>query len=335
MEHDLIIEMQGAGSATRMTFSDLVDEYLQAKRNDLRETTLDKKRRIFASTITPLLGKIRVDKLSPLQIQKWKDSIPSRLNVSTKQNYFKELRAVLRFAVLRGYIDRSPIERVENFRDTEFQSKPLSRVRYYTAEEFAAFIDVARQEAETKNTAMAWGIYVFFNVAFWSGLRKGEIHALRWSDLDDSLKTIHVRRSLAQKLKGEDRETAPKTRSSVRDVGCPSCLVQILDEHQRRLKVFGLYRKNFRVCGVETDALRDTTIEKANTRFAEAAGLKHITIHEFRHSHASILANAGINIQEVARRLGHADIKETWQTYSHLYPSEADRAIDALDYAYK
>jgi integrase len=86
---------------------------------------------------------------------------------------------------------------------------------------------------------------------------------------------------------------------------------------------------------VETDALRDTTIEKANTRFAEAAGLKHITIHEFRHSHASILANAGINIQEVARRLGHADIKETWQTYSHLYPSEADRAIDALDYAHK
>jgi integrase len=201
MEHDLIIEMQGAGSATRMTFSDLVDEYLQAKRNDLRETTLDKKRRIFASTITPLLGKIRVDKLSPLQIQKWKDSIPSRLNVSTKQNYFKELRAVLRFAVLRGYIDRSPIERVENFRDTEFQSKPLSRVRYYTAEEFAAFIDVARQEAETKNTAMAWGVYVFFNVAFWSGLRKGEIHALKWSDLDDALKTIHVRRSLAQKLK--------------------------------------------------------------------------------------------------------------------------------------
>ena len=49
------------------------------------------------------------------------------------------------------------------------------------------------------------------------------------------------------------------------------------------------------------------------------------------HSHASLLANEGINIQEIARRLGHSDIKMTWNTYSHLYPREEERAIIILD----
>lgn len=61
------------------------------------------------------------------------------------------------------------------------------------------------------------------------------------------------------------------------------------------------------------------------------AGVKKIRIHDFRHSHASLLANAGINIQEVARRLGHSRIEMTWNTYSHLYPKEEERAIKVLD----
>lgn len=65
--------------------------------------------------------------------------------------------------------------------------------------------------------------------------------------------------------------------------------------------------------------------------FSEIAGLKHIRIHDFRHSHASLLANEGINIQEIARRLGHSDVSMTWNTYSHLYPREEERAIQILD----
>ena len=64
---------------------------------------------------------------------------------------------------------------------------------------------------------------------------------------------------------------------------------------------------------------------------AKAAGIKKITVHEFRHSHASLLCNAGINIKEIARRLGHADVNMTWKTYSHLYPAEEEKAIAVLN----
>lgn len=103
-----------------------------------------------------------------------------------------------------------------------------------------------------------------------------------------------------------------------------------MDEHKARWKAVPGFTETYKVCG-GTRSLRDTTIEKHNRRFAELAGVKKIRIHDFRHSHASLLANAGINIQEVARRLGHSRIEMTWNTYSHLYPKEEERAIKVLD----
>ena len=83
-------------------------------------------------------------------------------------------------------------------------------------------------------------------------------------------------------------------------------------------------------CGGERP-IRDTSLEKTNKKFADLAGVKRIRIHDFRHSHASLLANEGINIQEIARRLGHSNISMTWNTYSHLYPREEERAVKILN----
>ena len=83
--------------------------------------------------------------------------------------------------------------------------------------------------------------------------------------------------------------------------------------------------------GGENGVLSDTNIDLHNRRYAEAAGLPHIRIHDFRHSHASLLANEGINIQEIARRLGHAKIEMTWNTYAHLYPRESERSLSVLN----
>ena len=77
--------------------------------------------------------------------------------------------------------------------------------------------------------------------------------------------------------------------------------------------------------------LRDTSITNRSIQFAKAAGVKIIRIHDFRHSHATLLANEGINIQEIARRLGHSKIEITWNIYSHFYPKEEERALKILN----
>lgn len=174
-----------------------------------------------------------------------------------------------------------------------------------------------------------WNFYVFFNIAYYTGLRKGEIHALRWADINKNY--LSVKHSITQKLKGKgDLETPPKNKSSVRTLQIPLPLIKILKEHKKRQMQLPNFSKDSRVLG-DGRCLRDTTIQKKNILYSKLANVKTIRIHDFRHSHASLLANMGINIQEVARRLGHSKVEITWNTYSHLYPKEEEKAVAILN----
>lgn len=328
LEARLLKELKEKTETPRITVAELYQEYMSAKKHEVRETSFDKTRRICEAVILPLLGTVRIDRLSSQVLQEWKNEIgQAPLSVTTKKNYYKELNALLRYAVKRSYLIKNPLDAVGNFKDVYFEVAK-EKIHYYTPDEFLKYIAVARAEAEAKNDRKAWGLYVFFNVAFYTGMRKGEINALKWTDIDGDI--IHVRRSITQKLKGEDRETPPKNKSSHRELQMPKPLKEILREHWIRQKQDERYTNGFRVCG-GPECLRDTTVEKANQRFAEGAGLSHIRIHDFRHTHATVLVNEGINIQEIARRLGHADVKMTWNTYAHLYPREEERAVSILD----
>lgn len=176
-----------------------------------------------------------------------------------------------------------------------------------------------------------WGFYIFFLLAFFTGCRKGELNALKWSDIEGNV--IHIRRQISQKLKGiPDSETTPKSKSSNRDLQIPQHVVKKLAEHKKRQQdaAGDLFTEDFRVCG-GIGTLRDTTIDKRNRQYAKEAGLPHITIHEYRHSHASLLANNNISIQEIARRLGRSNVELTWKVYSHLYPNQEEKALEVLN----
>ena len=104
----------------------------------------------------------------------------------------------------------------------------------------------------------------------------------------------------------------------------------MLNEHKERQATLKGFTDDFRVCGGDAH-IRDSTINHRNELCAGTAGLPRIRLHDFRHSHVSVLANEGINIQEIARRLGHSKIEMTWNTYSHLYPREEERAVEILN----
>lgn len=320
----------------KISLNDLYKEYLCSKKGEVRETTLDKKKQMIGKFVLPSLGNTKVDKLSASVLQKWKNELSEAKNkkgslysLTYKNNIYKAFSALLNYAVKMEYIKENPLHNVGSFRDVNITQK--KKMDYYTADEFKRYICVAKAQAESdekKGTIIGWGFYVFFMIAFYTGMRKGEINALTWNDIDNDI--IHIQRSIAQKLKGGDRETAPKNASSVRDLQIPIPLKTALEDHHNRCKVIEGFTDEWRVCG-GIRCLRDTTIDKRNRAYADAAGLKHIRIHDFRHSHASVLINEGINIMEIARRLGHSDVEVTWNTYAHLYPREEDRALKILN----
>lgn len=326
LERELLYSVKQKEVSKKISLSDLYQEYITAKKHEVRESSLTKSIQVLTRHVLPYFPKVKLDKLTIPLLQKWKQKIEDLgLSLTMRKNIYKEFRAMMNYAVKMEYIPNNILLKVGNFKAPLEAHKEMS---FYTPEEFKLYIATAKYFAEKQDSMQSWNYYVFFYIAFFTGMRKGEIHALTWEDIKDN--EIHITKSLTQKLKGEDKITPPKNKSSIRTIQIPNKLQKVLHQHFERCQNISGFSPKMFVCG-GTTPLRDTSIDNANRRFAEVAGVKHIRIHDFRHSHASLLANNGINIQEIARRLGHSDIKTTLQTYSHLYPKESERAVTVLE----
>jgi len=329
LERSLAHSIKHENPAKRITLQELFDEYVRVKKHEVRESTLDKSSRTLEYHVLPILKDYKLNRLTLPVLAEWKIGIEEKhLSIVTKQNIYKMFRALLNYAVQMEYMTTNPLLKIGNFKGSEVHTQEMD---YYTADEYQAFIAIARdkaQEAEKRGYLSEWDYYVFFAIAFYTGLRKGEIHGLRWSDISKGY--LSVKRSITQKLKGDDRVTPPKNKPSIRTLQMPEPLITILQHHKKRWKKYAGFSSSFYVCG-GIKPLRDSTIESRNDEYAKKAGIKKIRIHDFRHSHVSLLANHGINIQEIARRLGHSQIEMTWNTYSHLYPKEEERAVEILN----
>lgn len=329
LEKQLLIEFKERKeiSKSKVTINQLVEEYGEYHKIEVKASSLDSIMKTLRLRVQPYLGECRLDKLTQPRLAEWKVTIGKQdLSNATKKNAYSIFVALLNYAVKMQYIPKNPLAILGNFKDSSDVSKQPQKLRYYTSEQFQKYISTAKKHC---STVTDWGFYVFFNLAFFTGCRKGEINALKWSDLEGE--TLHIRRQITQKLKGQDIETTPKTKSSIRDLQVPKPLMKILEEHKARQQAAShLFTEDYRICGGEKP-LRDTTIDKKNRQFADKADLPRITIHEFRHSHASLLINNGIVIQEVSRRLGHSTVEQTWNVYSHLYPNQEEKALEVLN----
>ena len=315
--------------AQRMSVGQLYSEYLTAKKHEVRESTLEKTQTILSQHVVPILSDIKLDKLNIPVLENWKRNIEDKgLSIRMRKNIYGEFRAMLNYAVKMEYIQTNPLLKVGNFKAPMELHKEML---FYTPEEFHKFITAAKEyceKSEANGYLYDWNYYVFFCIAFYMGMRKGEIYALQWTDIKGD--NISITKSISQKLKGEDRVTPPKNHSSVRTIEIPEPLIEVLNKHRERCMRLDGFRESQYICGRERP-IRDTTVQHMNEKFSSAATVKRIRIHDFRHSHASLLANEGINIQEVARRLGHSNIEITLKTYAHLYPRESERAIGVLN----
>jgi integrase len=199
----------------------------------------------------------------------------------------------------------------------------------------------ALDEDETASLLSLLGetrLFIPVMVAVTTGLRRGEILGLRWSNVDLAAGIITVVQSLEQTKEGL-RFKSPKTHRSRRSVALAAVTVEALRSHrakqaQERLAVGPAYDDHDLVCPRPGGApWPPNMFSTAFAAFVRRSPMIPFRFHDLRHSHASHLLKAGIHPKVVSERLGHSNVGITLDTYSHVLPGIQEDAAQKIDFA--
>lgn len=320
-----------ASSGVGKNFGELFEYYKVVKKNEVREATLQQNCRRIEKYVMPYFKSKKLSSTKLNDYQAWKNEI-DKLEVTTiyKNKIYKVFNELINFGIKVEYMSINQLKKLGNFK----KSGEIidTTINFWTKEEFDRFIEYGECDCAmntSDNKFVRWGYYVAYNIMFYAGCRKSEVYPLTWHDYKNG--SLSITKGLVYKVKGHDYViSAPKTKGSIREIPVPKQLAKVLEEHYKRCQSIYGFSDDFFICG-GVAPLTDTMLDNIKNEWADAVGNHRIRIHDFRHSHASLLINNGANIQVVAKRLGHADIEMTLNTYSHMYQSEEDKAVALIN----
>ena len=284
---------------------------------------------IVGRHLIPALGRVSLIELQAQHIQSYyaKKLADGRadgkggLSARSVVYHHRILSSALDYGVKMGLVVRNVAKVVQPPRVARVTMRTLS------PEEVSRFLDVARDT----------DYYVYFATLLYTGVRRGELLALRWRNLDLGSGKLSVVETAYRLGSGEYRIKEPKTAQSRRSVILPPSLVELFrvyrfDQELLRIQLgVGLEADDFVFIRPDGSPVNPNAITLAFRRIIKRAGLKEIRIHDLRHTHASLMLKAGIHPKVVSERLGHANIGITLDLYSHVLPGLQEAAAEKFD----
>ena len=289
---------------------------------NLRDSTRRSYEGLIRQRVVPALGDIPLKKLKPQDIQKLyndmrdhgrirtgKKSKPG-LSASYVRSLHTMLHGCLERAVKERLIVRNPCDDCipPKLQKTEMKILPQEDVRTYLA------------EAERR------GVLAMFFLELCTGLRKGELVALRWEDLDTEKRTLRVDKQAVSLPGGGVKVTRPKTETSIRTISVSKEVIRLLEEehakHPENPYMFpspvtgGMYYPD--------------AINGLHEKILKSTGLAHIRLHDLRHTAASVMLQNGVDVRTLSAMLGHADAGFTLRTYTHTTNRQQAEAADMM-----
>lgn len=311
-------------AGARATLASYFAHWLETASQALRPNTINQYTLLARKYILPRLGAVRLKDLSPTHFQQlYTDLLTAGTGVRTVQLVHAVSHRALGQAVKLRLLSRNPVDAVDAPR------KPRAEMRVLTLQQTQALLAAAEGDR----------LQALFHLAIHTGLRRGELVALRWSDLDWATGGLEIRRQL-QRVKGAGLVfVEPKTSASRRRVVLGASVLAQLRAHRKRQ----LEERLFAGDGWhEQDLAFTSTIgtpiepHEVNRRFDALllkAGLPHVRLHDLRHTAATLMLQQGTHPKIVQERLGHSKISMTLDTYSHVLPGMQEDAAERLDAA--
>jgi integrase len=269
------------------------------------------------------VGNIPIQKLQAKDLARvYSEMAKAGLSDRTRLHAHRVMRTMLKHAVQWGVVFRNVADLVDAPRVA------VDEVVIPTTEQMDLIL------AALKGSEL----YAVVATAIGTGLRRGELCALRWSNVDLESGSLRVVQSLEQSKRGGLVFKAPKSAAGKRTVSLSPSTVAILRTHKReqqeRRLALGLGRMpadGFVFAGLDDTMLKPATLTQAWKRMIARLGQPELTLHCLRHYHVSALISAGIDILSVSRRIGHSSAALTLRVYGHLLKQKDDQVAVAIE----
>lgn len=327
---------------TKMTVAQYLHHWLAADIDRrVAARTAARHRGIVEKNIIPKLGFVPVRKLTAVHIEAFETELLREgwakprakqkinegeeapvqekrgLSAQTVQHVHRTLSQALSHAVRLGVLFKNPAKQVRPPRP------PSREIRILEKGEITTLINAAKEV----------GLHIPILVAMTTGMRRGELLAVRWSDIDLKAASLTVNRSL-ERIKGTFEFKSPKTKTSRRTISLPAITVEALREHykvhlEERFRL-GLGRDpgGLVLSRADGQPMDPDTLSKSFRRLVATAKVTPITFHGLRHTHISHLLMEGVHVKVVSERAGHANVNITLGVYAAYIPNmQADAAL--------
>lgn len=295
-------------------FSDLLDEWLTMYKETVKPSTFASTKARIKFHIRPYFKNIKVDKINLRMCQDFTNKVYKKTPLG--YGYIISIvKRVLDYAIRLQMIESNPMQYVIKPKKPK-QIIENKHGNFYNVEELKTFLKTAKEYDIKK--------YTFFRLLAYTGMRKGEMLALTWKDIDLKNKAVTVNKTMAIVGKKRTIQT-PKTETSNRLISLDNETINILKEWKtvqaKLLLMLGYNAMNqgqLVFSSSKNGLIAPYIVGKWLKTIAKKASLQPITVHGFRHTHASILFKSGLDVKQIQKRLGHKKIETTLDIYTHL-----------------
>lgn len=298
--------------ATDMTFEDLYEEWIDFQRSSVKKSTIAIYVRYAKNQILPAFGKMKIIDITVSYCQKMVNEWHKKYK--TYDTMRKQTAQILQYGISQEYIERNVMKNTQLPRRKEQEEQR----KYYTKEELKTLLGAFKDFGNTKQ-------YAYFRLLAYTGMRKSEVLALQWKDVDTFNKELHINKTVAVDEHKNIILQTPKTKASRRTISIDTETLAILNDWRIQ------QRTDYLKLGYNTSSddqhiftsIKNTlyvpnTVNDWLRYILKKYDLPRITPHGFRHTHVSLLLEAGESVKVVQYRLGHENSKVTLDIYAHI-----------------
>jgi len=314
----------------KLTLTELLTDWqTTAKKYELKSSSYDRLEQTINNNIVPYIGYLQITALTPQDIQNYINELTDKgYSYSTIKKSYNAVNAALKFALERDYIRKNPCISIKLPKQIQ---RAKSDIEFFSDEEVNLISQsaISRYKTGRYKYKHGYAIIILLN----TGLRVGELLALKWDNVDFVNKQIYVAETRGQIIDRSDSEQkyimadrSTKTQSSCRYVPINAKTAEAL------LYFKGLgYNNPYVMANSDSNVITYRNLFRVLSNILELNKINHGSLHTLRHTFATRLFRNNVDIKVISELLGHSDVSITYNIYTHVIQEQKKKAVDILD----